>query len=215
MPGRGVTRLPVKQAGLALPDPSQTAPENWTASCVITGHLVAALRDQLEFRTADHSACLWEGWTSVRRRGQIRAEEALTAALEGAPVLHACCLRRAENNGACIIVQPSTVNGTELGAQEWHDALFLWYGLEPPDLPVYCDGCQAKFSISHALDFKNGGLVTARHNELRDGVADLADKALTPSHVRDDPLIYSGRAVKRTKAAPAESNGNSGHTAAP
>ena len=33
---QGVTRLTVKQAGLALPDPSQTAPENWTASCVIT-----------------------------------------------------------------------------------------------------------------------------------------------------------------------------------
>ena len=30
------TCLPVKQAGLALPDPVQTAPENWTASCVIT-----------------------------------------------------------------------------------------------------------------------------------------------------------------------------------
>ena len=27
-PGRGVTRLPVKQAGLALPDPENTAPEN-------------------------------------------------------------------------------------------------------------------------------------------------------------------------------------------
>ena len=43
-PGRGVTRLPVKQAGLALPDPTKTAPENWTAYCVITGHLVVALR---------------------------------------------------------------------------------------------------------------------------------------------------------------------------
>ena len=43
-PGRGVTRLPVKQAGMALPDPTLTAPENWTASCVITGHLVAELR---------------------------------------------------------------------------------------------------------------------------------------------------------------------------
>ena len=43
----------------------------------------------------------------------------------------------------------------------------------------------------------------ARHNELRDGVADLAGKAFTPSHVRNDPLIYSGRAVKRAKAAPA------------
>ena len=36
VPERGVTHLTAKQAGLALPDPSQTAPENWTASCVIT-----------------------------------------------------------------------------------------------------------------------------------------------------------------------------------
>ena len=67
---------------------------------------------------------------------------------------------------------------------------------------MYCDGCQAKFFISHALDFKKGSLVTARHNELCDGVADLAGKSFTPSHVRDDPLICSGRALKRTKAAP-------------
>ena len=33
---RGVTCLNIKQAGLALPDPSQKAPENFTASCVIT-----------------------------------------------------------------------------------------------------------------------------------------------------------------------------------
>ena len=66
VPERGVTRLPVKQARLALPDPSQTAPENWTASCVITGHLVAALRVQVEFRTADHLACLRVGRMAVR-----------------------------------------------------------------------------------------------------------------------------------------------------
>ena len=53
-PERGVTRLPEKQAGLALPDQTQTAPENWTASCVITGNLVAELRGQVELRTADH-----------------------------------------------------------------------------------------------------------------------------------------------------------------
>ena len=106
-------------------------------------------------------------------------------------------------------MQPSTLNGTELGAQEWRNALFQWYCLEPPYLPTHCDGCQAKFSISHALDYKNGGLITARHNDLRDGVADLAGKAFTSSHVRDEPLIYSGRAVKRTKATPAGSGGKS------
>ena len=199
------TCLLVKQAGLALPDPVETAPENWTASCVITVHLVAALRGQVKFRTADHSACLREGRTAVRKRGEIRAEEALTAALERAPVLQACCLRRAEKTEAWLTVLPSTVNGTDLGSQEWRDALFLRYGLDPPDLPKYCDGCQVRFSISHALDCKKGGLVTACHNELHDGVADLAGKAFTPSHVRDDPLIYSDPSVKRTKPTSAGS----------
>ena len=41
----------------------------------------------MKFWTEDHSFCLREGRTAVRRRGKIRAEEALTAALKGAPVL--------------------------------------------------------------------------------------------------------------------------------
>ena len=99
------------------------------------------------------------------------------------------------------------VNGTELCAHEWLDALFLRYGLNPPYLPHYCDSCNAKFSICHALNFKRGGLVTACHNELQDGVADLAGKAFTYSHVRDDPLIFTGCAMKRTKAKPARLTG--------
>ena len=206
VPERGVTLMAVKQVGLDLPDPSHKSPENWTASCVITGHLAIELRGQVEFRMADYSACLREGRTAVRRRGQRRAEEALTAALEGPLVQRALQLRRATKTGAWLAVHPSTVNGTEMGTQEWRDALFLRYGPEPPDLPIYCNGCHAKFSISHTLDFKKGGLVTARHNELCDGVTDLAGKTFTPSHVRTDLLIYSGRAVKRTKATPTGSS---------
>ena len=89
VPERDFTRLTVKQVGLALPDPYQTAPENWTASYVTTGHLVEALRGQVDFRTADHLACLLEGRAAVQQRGKRQAEEALTAALEEAQVLHA------------------------------------------------------------------------------------------------------------------------------
>ena len=46
---------------------------------------------------------------------------------------------------------------------------------------------------------------TVMAHEICDGVADLAGKAFTPSQVRDDPLIYSGRAVSRTKPTPAGS----------
>ena len=110
------TRLPVNFAALAILNPVKTDPENWTASCVITGHLVAAVRDQDIFRTADHTACLRGGRLAVRHREEQRAEAALTASLEGAPVLQARQMRRAAKTGAWITVLPSTVNGTELGA---------------------------------------------------------------------------------------------------
>ena len=86
VPERGFTCLQVKQAVLALSDPTQTAPENWTASYVITGHLVTALRGQVELQMADHSACLRESRTAVWQQGQQREEEALVATMEGAPV---------------------------------------------------------------------------------------------------------------------------------
>ena len=151
-PERGVTRLPVKQAGLALPDPTKTAHENWTASCVITGHLVEALRGQEEFRAAEHFNFLQEVRTVVRKRSVLMSEEALVEALSGAAVQGAHLLQQETKKVAWMVMQPSTVNGTGLGAQEWRDALFLWYGLDPPDLPHYCDGCNATFPIYHALD---------------------------------------------------------------
>ena len=201
--GREITRLPVKQAGMDIPDPTLTAPENWQASCVITGHLVSALRGQVPFRTADHAAYLWDGRAAVRHQNAATAVASLETIIARALAVVTCRLRRATKNGAWLTVQPSTVNGTELGAQEWRDAAFLRYGLDPPDPPKHCDGGNAKSSICHALDCKRGGLVTARHNELRDGVADLASRAFTHSHVRNDPLIYQGCAVTRTKFHPA------------
>ena len=144
-------------------------------------------QSQVEFQTADQLDCLQEGRTAVRRRGQWRAEEALMTTLEGPLVQRARQLQRATKTGACLTVQPPTVNGTELGAQEWRDALFLWYGIEPPDLPTHCDGCHSKFTIRYALYCKRGGLVTARHNELCDGVADLAVKASPPDTCATTP----------------------------
>ena len=82
-PGRGVTRLLVKQAGLALPYLTKTSPENWTASCVITGRLVAAHTGQEEFQTENHLACLREGWTEVRKRIVLLVEESLVETIAG------------------------------------------------------------------------------------------------------------------------------------
>ena len=42
-------------------------------------------------------------------------------------------------------------------------------------------------------------------HDLCDRVADLAGKGFTPSHVRNDPLIFAGCAVRRPKAKLARS----------
>ena len=152
---------------------------------------------------------------AVWRRSKQQAEEALAATIEGPPVQGARQLQRATKTGDWMTVQPYRVNGTELGSQEWCDALFLQYGLETPDIPKYCDSCNAKFTICHTLDCKRGGLVMARHNELRDGVVDLVGRAFTPSHVHDDTLIFAGYAVKRLKDNPAGTSGSTYQEGAP
>ena len=98
-----------------------------------------------------------------------------------------------------VVLLPSTVNGTDLGAQEWIDSLFLRYCINPPGLPYYYDGCSAAFDICHSLKYKTRDLIPAYHNNLSYGVADLVRKAFTPRHVRDDPKIYIGCALHGVK----------------
>ena len=48
----------------------------------------------------------------------------------------------------------------------------------------------------------------ARHNELRDGVADLSRKASSPSHMRNNPVIFTGCAVTSPNAKPTGTRGS-------
>ena len=55
IPGKAGTDMSVNQDGIALPDPTKIAGPNWTASYVITGHLVAALYWTADFWSGDHA----------------------------------------------------------------------------------------------------------------------------------------------------------------
>ena len=102
--------------------------------------------------------------------------------------------------GSWLSVLPSTANGTELGAQERRNSLFLRYVIDSPYMPSHRNIYGSALSICHALDFKKGSLITARHNDLRDGVANLAGKDFTPVNVRNDPTFFTGRAVRGGEA---------------
>ena len=61
IPGRAVTGMSVKQDMIDLPYHNQTSRANWMASCVITGHLVAAIRRTAEFLSGYHALFMGEG----------------------------------------------------------------------------------------------------------------------------------------------------------
>ena len=54
-------------------------------------------------------------------------------------------------------------------------------------LSPICDGCGTQFTTTHTLDCKKGGLVSLRHNEVRDLLCELSSMAW--SNVIKEPII--------------------------
>ena len=100
---------------MAIPDLTQKAKFNWTASCVVTGHLVAALWVCVEFRSRDHAQLLTNGRKEIRRQKSQEVEEYLSANVGRLSQTEILCLRRGKKMGACFSVVLSAVNRTELG----------------------------------------------------------------------------------------------------
>ena len=93
-----------------------------------------------------------KGRYDILWRHDEAADTALGEAWYTASTKNAHRMGQIIRTGAWMSVLSSTVNGTDLGAQEWRDPLFLQYVINPPDLPYHCDGCSAAFNIYHALD---------------------------------------------------------------
>ena len=75
--GRAIPCLPVKQDGIALPEPTRTVRAIWMASCVITGNLAAELRRTAESRSGEHALLMGEVRGDIRQRHGEEVETAL------------------------------------------------------------------------------------------------------------------------------------------
>ncbi len=198
---RQLACLPVKHAGLALPNPLKAAETNWKASTLICGHLVAALRGRTEFRSVDHAATMQSGKAELKKRNLATYEENLATIIKPMTAEKSRTICRGKETGAWLSVLPSTANGTELSAQEFQDASSMRHAETPHNFPAKCDGCDAHFSLQHALSCKKGGLVIFRHNEIRDELVNSCSIACSPSAARDEPLIH-GRANEHVRTLP-------------
>jgi hypothetical protein len=198
-PRRKLAALPVKQAGLALPNPVQTASSNFQASSLVCSHLIAALKGAVIFSSDDHTKVAKEVKGELRERKDEKETQELSGIVTKLSCDNRRTILRGKSTGQWLSVLPSTVNGTELSAQEFRDSLHLRYARSPADLQEHCDGCSSKFTVRHAFECKNGGLIIGRHDEIRDELHYLATLAFKPSMVRDKPKINTSSPVEGAK----------------
>ena len=87
-----------------------------------------------------------------------------------------------------LTIVPTNDNGFAMSSNQFRDAISLRYGKQPKDLPSHCDGDGEVFTACHALNCKKGGLVTFRHNELRDLHIELVKSAGFSQTVKE-PIV--------------------------
>jgi len=185
--------LPVRQAGIGIPSPCETADSCYAASVNCTKLLAQSLRDGADLDVAAYRAGTRAGRSAATKARSASAEVELASLIADATPAAQRQANRAKSTGAWITAMPDTLNGTVLSSEEFRDSLRLRYGLLPNAMPAKCDGCSKNFSVEHGMSCKAGGLVLLRHNDVAWEWHRLCAQALTPAAVSDEPLIHTGR----------------------
>eukprot|EP00731_Ephydatia_muelleri_P028196 Em0019g1069a len=181
--------LPTRLGGMGIFDPVELANVAYTTSRACTNLVVDAIKNNADFVVSSYSA-------NVRSvKTEKHKELAMMQTMECDSVLVSLgndtrrAVQRAIDGktSAWLTVMPIACHHFDLSSVEFRDALSLRYHRPLLKTPGHCDGCGEEFSFQHALDCKKGGLVTQRHNEVRDALGDLA--AIVYKDVVREPIV--------------------------
>jgi len=158
--------------------------------CAIVSHVAVSL--------ADHHVHLDMICSNVTSCREDQFHLVFSSVLSGMPSMTSCAVQWAVgfHTSGWLNVLPLIHHHFDLSAQQFHDALYLCYHHPLSLMPASCDGCGEDFSLTHALDCRRGGLVTQRHNEVRDALGDLA--ALGYSEVVCELVVCDGNEASLT-----------------
>ena len=177
--------LPIRH-GLIIPSAFAESP--YTASPELTQPLVGCLLDgqkYLPYEVFENQCRLLDSYLRKKRSGSMTELQAVRDQLDVDKVR---LLDEAGERGASVWLSalPLSHHGFDLHKSSFRDAVCIWYGWQPQDLPSSCV-CGSAFSIDHALSCPMGGFPTLWHNELRDLIGSLL--ADVCSNVAREPTL--------------------------
>jgi uncharacterized C2H2 Zn-finger protein len=186
--------LPVHKGGLAISDPFNATNMHYEMSRNGCKALTMALIDQKQIVLSDHNTSLKEARKEGRKEKQARDDTLLETTLakftanKKRAIERSIASKMKSKSSNWLSVIPTKKDHFDLSPTEFRDALAIRYHRIPNSMPQSCDGCgNSYFNIDHALCCKTGGLITRRHNEIRDLFCELCQHAW--GNVTKEPLI--------------------------
>ena len=185
---RQLFALPSRYGGLGLSNPVSISKHCFDSSM----HSIAYLKDSILGSVTFELDALSNAVLSASQSdSKLRSQHfsAIFNELIGlfTPIQQRAIMRAKDCNSAWLSVIPLECHHFNLTSQEFRDALALRYRKPLLNLPPYCNGCGATFSVEHALDCCVGGLVSQRHNEARDAIGYLS--SLVWKQVQKEPIV--------------------------
>ena len=86
---------------------------------------------------------------------------------------------------------PTVHEKTLLNKREFHDALAIRYRWKPKYLPQICE-CGKAFSVDHAMICSTGGFIHARHDELKETIANILSEVCKDVCIEPSLLEVNG-----------------------
>ena len=181
--------LPAKMGSLGVSNPTSFADESYNTSREAVTLLYDAFVDQHGFSHEDHRKQMSRSRKKHHRKIEEKHEELLGELLNELPTDQVRAVKRINEGSlsAWLTALPIAAETFDLSEVQFGDALSVRYNKNFNALPTFCDGCQSTFTLRHALACKKGGLLTLRHNEIRDAVGNLA--SLVWKDVQREPVI--------------------------
>ena len=202
---RQLLSLPVRLGGLGLINPVANSTDAFSASEHITTPLVALIISQEKNQTQDGSQVHSLKSDVKKRKRELQEEQAQVIAQQLNPKLkRSIDLAREKGSSPWLTALPFKEHGFLLNKSEFRDAICLRYGWSVSNLPQQCN-CGTVFSVDNAMTCHLGGILTIRHNEIRDLTATLVTEVC--HNVSTEPLLQplSGEHVSH-RSANIESN---------
>uniref|UniRef100_A0A8D8W759 Reverse transcriptase domain-containing protein n=3 Tax=Cacopsylla melanoneura TaxID=428564 RepID=A0A8D8W759_9HEMI len=186
--------LPVKKGGLAINNPMIMANLNFETSKKCSTVLVSSISNKTQLELCEHHNAMNEAKKLAKTIKNDMEDSLLQNTLQKFPPQKKRTIERSIGSvvktkiSGWLSAMPLKRDHLDMSRYEFRDALAIRYNRQPVDMPQSCDGCgEKKFDLNHALCCKTGGLVTRRHNEIRDLFGELCEKAW--GNVTKEPII--------------------------